>query len=163
MSTSGEIRALIDNGQYAAALGRLAPLLEGSQAQHGGLLHYYAAWCCDALGLERQALAHYRNAIGHGLPDVELRDAYVGLGSTHRVLGEYESAGQVLEQGLALFPQYRPLQVFGAMAAYNQGRYREAVSRLLAVLADTTADADIRRYGKAIAQYAQDIDRIDTE
>lgn len=154
---------MIDKGQHEAALGRLTPLLEGSQAQHGGLLYYYAAWCCDALGLERQALPHYRNAIRYGLPDVELRDAYVGLGSTHRILGEHEKAEQVLAQGLALFPQYRPLQVFGAMAAYNQGRYREAVSRLLTVLADTTADADIRHYGKAIAQYAQDIDRIDTE
>ena len=163
MSRIGDIRALIDSGQHATALQQLLPLLEGSQAEHGGQLYYCAAWCCDALGLERQALPHYHNAIRYGLPDADLRDAYVGLGSTYRALGEYESAAQALAQGRALFPAYQPLKVFAAMASYNLGQYRDAVSQLLQLLADTTADADIRRYRKAIAHYAQDVDHIDPQ
>lgn len=45
------------------------------------------------------------------------------------------------------------------MTLHNLGRSKEAVERLLKVLADTSAHSGIRDYAGAIGLYAQDIDR----
>jgi hypothetical protein len=64
-----------------------------------------------------------------------------------------------LRQGVERFPDFRPLRVFGALTAYNLGRSREAVSELVHVLLDSTADPDILRYCRSLSAYADDLDR----
>lgn len=120
---------------------------------------YQTAWAHDVLDLEAEAVPHYRAAIAGDLPETDLRDALLGLGSTLRALGRDEEAAEVFGQALARFPADRPLRVFRAMLRYNTGDAREAVADLLRLLADTTEDPDIRRYGRAISHYAEDLDR----
>jgi hypothetical protein len=45
------------------------------------------------------------------------------------------------------------------MALYNAGRAKEAVESLLRVVAETTSDAELASYRRAIELYAEDIDR----
>ena len=57
-------------------------------------------------------MPYYLRAIAGGLPGDLLRSAYVGLGSTYRVLGRFLESLGVLDQGLAEFPQAREIIVF---------------------------------------------------
>jgi predicted Zn-dependent protease len=122
------------------------------------VIAYQTAWVHDVLDLEEEAVPHYRAAIAGGLPDDEMRDALLGLGSTLRVLGRDDEAAEVFADGLRRFPGHRPLRVFQAMLRYNTGDSREAVADLLRVVVESTKDPDILRYGRAISAYAEDLD-----
>jgi len=101
----------------------------------------------------------YLAAIDAGLSDEALRSAYLGLGSTYRVLGRYQEALATFDEGLSKFPGAAELEVFKSMALYNVGRNREAVAGLLAVVVETSNDQTVQSYRRAIALYAEDLDR----
>jgi tetratricopeptide (TPR) repeat protein len=117
------------------------------------------AWVHDSLGLEEEAVPHYRAAIDGGLDDEELRGAFLGLGSTLRALGRDDEAAEVFRLGLERFPDYRPLRVFNAMLRYNAGDAKVAVADLLGILLESTSDGDILQYRRALTAYAEDLDR----
>jgi len=122
-------------------------------------LQYEAACVHDYLGRESEAIPFYLAAISGRLPSEQLRRAYLGLGSTYRALGQYQSAERALREGLARFPDAAELKTFLAVALHNLGRSKQAVELLLTVLADTSADDHLRSYREAILFYAQDIER----
>ncbi|WP_244094256.1 tetratricopeptide repeat protein [Jeotgalibacillus salarius] len=109
---------------------------------------YQMAWCYDNLGLEREAVPHYERAIQLGLPSEDLEGAYLGLGSTYRVLGRYEEAAQILKEAIAVFPEAEQLKVFYSMALHNVGQHQQAMEVLLHTLVNTTNDKAILRYKK---------------
>lgn len=123
-------------------------------------IQYAAACVHDYLGHEADAVPFYIAAIAGGLLGDDLRGAYLGLGSTYRTLGRYADAEAALREGLRRFPDANELKVFLAMVEYNLGRARSAVEALLRLVAETSADENIRAYREAIAFYAGDIDRV---
>lgn len=151
------IRELRAAGQHEAARARLIEL--AAQFPDDPDIHYEAACVHDFLGYEQGAVPFYVAAIRHGLDEEQLRGAYLGLGSTYRTLGQYQESQQTLLEGLARFPDAAEMQVFLAMTRYNLGQYHEAVGSLLHVLADTTANPEIKSYERAIRFYAEDLDR----
>lgn len=118
------------------------------------------AWVHDRMGLERAAIPFYETAIELGLDGDDLRHALVGLGSTYRALGEYDRALSTLSRATELFPGDRGIEVFRAMAMYNNGLAKEAFELLLRLLAETSADPELVGYRRALQDYAKDIDRI---
>lgn len=136
-------------------------MLVALAAQHpeDAQIQYETACVHDFLGKEDAAVAYYIAAIAGNLSGEQLRGAYVGLGSTYRVLGNFIEAERTLIQGLRHFPEANEIKVFLAMVHYNLGRSKEAVQNLLSLLEATSADASIRAYGRAIQLYAQDLDR----
>jgi tetratricopeptide (TPR) repeat protein len=130
-------------------------------AEHPGQaeLQYEAACVHDQLGLEAEAVPFYEAALALGLPPQSLRGAYLGLGSTYRTLGRYEQAEATLRAGLAHFADAAEFLTFLAMTLHNRGQSRQAVEMLLGVVADTSADAHVVAYRKAIRFYAQDVER----
>jgi predicted Zn-dependent protease len=148
---------LREGGEPAAA--RELLLSMRAEFPEDPLIAYQTAWAHDVLDLEEEAVPHYRAAIAGGLPEEQMRDAILGLGSTLRVLGRDGEAAEVFADGLRRFPGYRPLRVFRAMLRYNTGDSREAVADLLRVLVESTEDPEIRQYGRAISAYAEDLDR----
>jgi len=122
---------------------------------------YQTAWVHDVLGLEAEAVPFYERAVGGGGLSLEDRHgAYLGLGSTHRVLGRYGAAVQTLRRGLEEFPDDPALQAFLAMALYNVGEGRESVRLLLKTLAATSGDRRVQDYRRAIEHYADDLDGV---
>lgn len=117
------------------------------------------AWAHDKLGLEAEAVPFYEKALELGLSGEDLEDALLGLGSTYRALGRYGDSLATLSKGVETFPDAHGMQVFRAMALYNEGRAKEACEVLLTLLADTTSDETISRYRSAIGVYAEDLDR----
>ncbi|MBO0914893.1 tetratricopeptide repeat protein [Streptomyces laculatispora] len=123
---------------------------------------YQTAWSHDSLGLEAQAVPFYERALeGPGLPAEYRHGAFVGLGSTLRVLGRYEAARGVLRLGLEEFAHDASLLTFLAMTLYNLGDSREAVRTLLKVTAATSADHQVQAYRPAIEYYADHLDETE--
>ena len=50
-------------------------------------------------------------------------------------------------------------KVFRAMTCYNLGRSKEGMETLLGILATTTTDPALLPYRRAMALYAEDLDR----
>jgi hypothetical protein len=113
----------------------------------------------DSLGLEEEAVEHYRAAIAGGLADEELRSALLGLGSTYRALGRDAESDVTFREGIDRFPDFAALRVFRAMTLYNLDRSREAVQELIHVLLETSSDPSIERYRRSLTGYADDLDR----
>lgn len=124
------------------------------------VLNYQCAWSFDVLGKESEAITYYENAIELGLAENDLQGALLGLGSTYRVLGEYEKSKDVLLKGINLFPTNRSIQVFYAMTLYNLNEHHHAMELLLKCLLDTTNDKDILNYQKAIRFYSDRLKNV---
>ncbi|MEC0127469.1 tetratricopeptide repeat protein [Paenibacillus pabuli] len=142
--------------QEAIELLQALTLQEPENAQ----VWYQLAWAHDSLGLEREAVPHYEQALRLGLPVEDRAGAILGLGSTYRTLGQYAQAKAWFEKGLSEFPENREFEVFLAMVHYNLGEHGEAMRRLLLQLADTSRDKGITDYSRAIRFYADQLDRV---
>jgi len=114
----------------------------------------------DNLGLERESIPFYVQALAQGLAGPDLERAYLGLGSTYRGLGNYLQAEETLRQGVKEFPENRALQVFLVMTLYNRQSYKEAVELLLTNLMETTSDETLQYFKRPIMYYAQHLDEI---
>ena len=114
--------------------------------------NYLMASLCDQRDQERRAVPFYRRALARPdeLPEENLAGAYLGLGSTHRVLGEYEASRRTLREGSERFPADRALSTFLALTLHNLGEHRESASILL----KNTADPGIQPYARALGFYA---------
>ncbi|WP_406500835.1 tetratricopeptide repeat protein [Streptomyces sp. NBC_01590] len=112
----------------------------------------------DVLGLEAEAVPFYERSLGGtGLSEEDRRGALLGLGSTYRVLGQYEKAVEVLRGGVGRFPDDGALRTFLAMALFNTGEHHEAMRLLLELLATSSTDPQVRQYREAIEHYARDL------
>lgn len=122
-------------------------------------LHYEVASLHDMQGREAQAIPLYQKAIRLGLGETSLRGAWLGLGSSYRCTRQYAEALAAFDQGVARFPDATEFRVFRAMTCHNLGHHKEGMETLLAVLAETTADPALVPYRRAMALYAEDLDR----
>jgi len=123
-------------------------------------INYQCAWSFDVLGEEAKAVPYYERAIELGLSGKTLEGALLGLGSTYRTLGDYESSNRTFEKGIELFPSNHAFKVFYAMTLYNLKEHDKAMELLLTSLIDTTSDKDILSYEKAIRFYANKLDQV---
>ncbi len=112
----------------------------------------------DNLGLERESIPFYLKAFDQGLTGADLERALMGLGSTYRVLGEYQQAKEILLRGMREFPHNRAIQVFLAMTLYNLQEYKEAMELVLSNLLETTSDEKLQYFKRAISYYALHLD-----
>lgn len=149
---------LRETGRFKEARRLLLELCE--RAPNNPHVQYQTAWVHDNLELEREAVGFYVRAIELGLTGEELAGALLGLGSTYRVLGQFEQSQETLQHGCEQFPERREFPVFLAMTNYNLGHAKEAVQALLQQLADTSSDPNLLAYRKALTFYAGDLDRL---
>lgn len=150
-----EIDAIIGaraHGQAAAILPRLRQL----DARHPNVaeINYQLAWTCDVLGREAEALPYYEKAVALGLPKNELAGALLGLGSTLRLLGQFARSAEVLRSAQLQFPENREFDVFLALTLHAEGKTGEALRLAIEALCDTSEDAGIRAYQRALRHAA---------
>ena len=130
------------------------------QSPDDASIHYQCAWSYDVLGEELKAVPYYEKAIELGLSRADLEGALLGLGSTYRTLGEYKKSKHVLMKGMELFPSNKAIQVFYSMTLYNLKEHQSAMELLLKCLVDTTEDAEILNYERAILFYADKLNDV---
>lgn len=123
-------------------------------------INYQCAWSFDLLGEEAKAVPFYEKGIRLGLPSKELEGALLGLGSTYRTLGKYKKSKKTLLKGIELFPNNKAIQTFYSMTLYNLNEHGEAMELLLNCLIETTSDAEIISYKKAIEFYSDKLDEV---
>jgi tetratricopeptide (TPR) repeat protein len=123
-------------------------------------INYQCAWSFDLLGEEAKAVPFYENGIQLGLSSEELEGAILKLGSTYRTLGEYERSKSTFLEGIELFPNNKAIQTFYSMTLYNLNEHSKAMELLLKCLIETTKDAEIISYTKAIAFYSDKLDEV---
>ena len=148
---------LRESGKASEALPILKSLLS-NDANNPAIL-YQCGWACDVQGLEREAVPYYEQALENGLIGNEREGAFVGLGSTYRVIGEYAKSRSVFEKGMAEFPENKAIPVFLAMTLHNLNEHDLAMETLLSVVATTTRDKNIERYGNAIQFYKDKLNK----
>lgn len=151
------VKELRKNGQHEEAKEHLLKL--AAQFPGDSVMQYETACVHDYLGLEREAIPFYLNAIQNGLSGNQLRSAYLGLGSTYRSLGMFKESKLTFFEGLQHFPDATEIKVFLAMTQYNLKEYHDAISSLLNIIVETTADFETKNYERAIRQYSENLDR----
>lgn len=118
------------------------------------MVHYQIGWSHDALGKEADAVEPYKQALAFGLKGAARLGVYVGLSSTLRCLGRYIEALEVIDKGRQEYPSEMALSVFRSLILNNLNRGDEAITDLLTILLDTTADLGVRQYDRALRFYS---------
>ncbi len=113
----------------------------------------------DVLEKEVEAIAYYEKAIALGLPDEDLKEAYLGLASTYRTIGDYEKSKETFMSAMEKFDD-KSLEVFYAMTLYNLEEHANSMEILLKIIADTSNDKSISAYSRAINFYADKLDKV---
>ncbi|MEU1375929.1 tetratricopeptide repeat protein [Streptomyces triculaminicus] len=148
---------LREQGETERARGELLALTD--RYPEDAEIAYQTAWAHDKLELEAEAVPYYERALSTpGLTAEDRHGAFLGLGSTYRVLGRHERSLETLRRGLEEFPDDPALRVFAAMALYNAGEHHESVTTLLKVVAATSGDPGVHGHRRAIEHYADDLD-----
>lgn len=121
-------------------------------------INYQCAWSFDCLGEEAKAVPYYEKAIQGNLDELDLQNAYLGLGSTFRALGEYERSKAVLCVAIKVFPNNEALQVFYGMTLYNLNEHQSAMEFLLKCIVNSSSDSNVQKYKRAIKFYSDKLD-----
>ena len=123
-------------------------------------VNFQTAVVHDNLGLERESIPFYLRALGQGLSGPDLERSLLGLGSTYRVLGEYQKAEETLRLGVREFPDNRALKVLLAITLYNTQQHKEAMELVLVNLLETTSDEKLQYFKRGLSYYASHLDEI---
>lgn len=151
------IITLRENGRLEEANQLMVALV--NEEPENGYYQFQCAWTYDSLGKEQEAVPHYKKAIQLGLKPEFLVNAYVGLGSTYRALGQYEESKRIFEQAISEFPAADHVKVFYAMTLYNLSEHSKAMETLLNTVIHTTNHKGIKDYSKAIKFYSDKLDQ----
>ncbi|TDL38283.1 tetratricopeptide repeat protein [Macrococcoides bohemicum] len=123
-------------------------------------VNYHIGVSFDNAGFTLDAIPYYEKSIELGLNTIDLERCYLGLGSSYRLIGEYEKAVKVLEKGVELYPTNKALQTFLSIAYYNVGNYKESLEITLNNLVDTSKDEKIRFFNRPLKFYANHLEDI---
>lgn len=141
-----------DDDRVAAAMALAERYTNSAEAQ------IEAAYACDFVGRETDAVRYYDAAWRLGIPVSGRADFLVGYGSTLRNVGRTEEAVQVLRAARAEFPADRAVQTFLALALHSARQHAAALATALdAILELGDGAPDVRRYARALASYRDEL------
>ena len=150
---------LREAGDVDAARRLLISLLECGNRDHP-LVTYQLAWTLDRMGVETEAAPYYERAIAIGLAGDDLRGAFLGLGSTYRVIGRDADAVRTLAEGVARFSDDGAMRTFYALALHSAGEQTRATQEFLRVILASSADPQIGQYRKTLTEYMEHLDEL---
>ena len=148
------IEALRAAGEHEAAHRRAVALAD---ARHDDVrAQAAAAYACDRLGRERDAVRYYAQAHELGGPVDDPAGFLLGYGSTLRNVGRHDDAIAILGQAALAHPDHAALRAFLALALHAAGHATLALATMLdaALASSPTAFAPYRR---ALASYLQEL------
>lgn len=111
-----------------------------------------AAYACDRLGREAEALRYYQRAFDLGGPADDRAGFLLGFGSTLRNVGRVDDAVAVLAEAALAHPDHAALRAFLALALGSAGHHALALATMLdAGLA--SSPAAFAPYRRALGEY----------
>ena len=114
----------------------------------------------DVMGYESEAIPYYRQAVEAGLEGSELHECLICLGTSHRNVGEFSEAVEVLENAAEQHPESKSGRAFLALAYYSDEQYEDAVRVLIELLLETTDDDDILAYADTLDFYKDNLNEV---
>ena len=114
----------------------------------------------DVMGLEPDAMPYYRQAIEYGLEGEALTECMICLGSSQRLVGDFQDAVDTLEEAVDDFPQSESAKAFLALAYYSNQQYEESVSQLLDLIIRTTSNEELKAYGDTLDYFKDNLDEL---
>lgn len=138
--------SLKEQGNHQAAIEHFRQL-HATYPDHARIMFELAgSW--QAFGVPEQALPLYRRLMAmpksQGLPPKEMPRLYTQMGATLRMLGEFTESLEIIDEGVSLFPDYRPLRAYRMFALHSAGFHQnamiEALELMLGSLAPTKWD-----------------------
>lgn len=133
--------ALKEQGNYQAAIEHFRQL-NSTYPDHARIMFELAgAW--QAFKVPEQAVPLYRQLLAmpksQGLPPKEMPRLYTQMGAALRLLGNYVESLEIIEEGLKLYPDYRPLRAYHMFALHSAGFHQNAMIESLELLVESLA------------------------
>lgn len=145
------VRHLKGKGRFEEAERQLAVWL--NEDPDNPRLLFEMAVLLDNQAREAEAIPYYESALAGDLDRVHRVDAYIGLGSSLRVVGRIQESYQVLQRALEEYPHHMALKVFASLTAERMGNFGDAMQGLLDVIVECGRDATLDDYRPAIRFY----------
>lgn len=149
------IAALEAAGDHGAAHVRAVELALGHRDDVRAQLA--AAYACDRIGREHEAVTYYDRAWQLGIPTDERPRFFVGYGSTLRNVGRIDEAVSRLTEATLEYPADLALLAFLALAQHSAGRFALSLSTLLEAALRAARPGSFGPYARALAEYQAEL------
>lgn len=116
-----------------------------------------AAYACDRLGHEAEAIRHYRIASTLGIPNDEKAKFLLGFASTLRNTGNAEEAINCLSEACREFPDRAEFLAFLALAYHTSGQSSLALAAMLKAGLMAARQDGFGVYGRALSEYHDEL------
>lgn len=147
------VRRLKAKGRYEEAQRQLQAWLD-ADPENPRLL-FEMAVVLDNQGLEDDAIPYYQAALSRDLNGAQRVEAYLGLGSSLRVVGRVFESYQVMSSAVEEYPQHLALKVFYALTLERMGNFGDAVTQLLNVVLECGKGDTLDAYRPALRYYRE--------
>lgn len=133
--------SLKEQGNHQAAIEHFRQLYQ-TYPDHARIMFELAgAW--QLFGVPEQALPLYRRLMAmpksQGLPPKEMPRLYTQMGACLRLMGQFSESLEIIEEGLALYPDYRPLRAYRMFALHSSGYHQNAMLDALELMLESLA------------------------
>lgn len=119
--------------------------------------HLAAAYACDRLGQEAEAIDHYRAASKLGIPGDEKAKFYLCFASTLRNVGSNAEAIAYLLDACREFPNRAEYLAFLALAYHSSGQYTLALATMLKAGLTAAREDGFGVYDRALREYQDEL------
>jgi Flp pilus assembly protein TadD len=149
------ITQLAKDGDHEGA--RTAALEVALEFPNDARAHLAAAYACDRLGIEEEAIHYYRNASTLDIPSEERAKFLLGFGSTLRNAGNTEDAVRTLIGACREFPDRAEFLAFLALAYQQSGQSSLALATMLKAGLMAARDDGFGIYRRALNEYYDEL------
>jgi len=150
---------LKEQGNHQAAIEHFKQLHQTYPDHPRIMFELAGSW--QAFGVPEQALPLYRRLMAlpksQNLPPKEMPRLYTQMGASLRLLGQYSESLEIIEEGLALYPDYRPLRAYRMFALHSAGYHQNAMLDALELMLESLAPTKWDLYELEIADIVQAI------
>lgn len=119
--------------------------------------HLAAAYACDRLGHEAEAIQRYRIASSLGIPGEEKAKFLIGFASTLRNAGNSEEAINCLNEACREFPDRAEFLAFLALAYHTSGQNLLALAAMLQAGLMAARRDGFGIYRRALSEYHDEL------
>ena len=116
-----------------------------------------AAYACDRLGREAEAINHYRAASRLGIPEDEKAKFLLGFASTLRNAGNAQEAIECLSEACREFPDQAEFLAFLALAYHSAGEPTLALAAMLKAGLIAARQDGFGVYRRALTEYHDEL------
>jgi tetratricopeptide (TPR) repeat protein len=116
-----------------------------------------AAYACDRLGREDEAINHYRIASTLDIPEGEKANFYLGFASTLRNVGSADEAIAYLCEACRQFPDRPEYMAFLALSYHTAGQHSLALATMLKAGLMAARKDGFGVYDRALGEYHDEL------